>query len=120
MTQTPRSGGSDTRLGSWGRWSGTPNKYSKMIFEHGQGCWNGPQRTATVSIVLCVGTAQLCIHGRHSSASSPSQVRGEESSLVLSMNAELPYPNLCVFLIYTCYFLLLRNQLLVLLLDIQI
>jgi len=59
-TQAPLHGGSSTSLGKWGRWSGpSEDKYSKMKFEHGLGCWNGPSRSTEV--VLSCGTENKLI-----------------------------------------------------------
>jgi len=50
-SQRPKDGGSETSLGRWGKWNGPEsNKYARMKFEAGTGCWNGPARTTTVVI----------------------------------------------------------------------
>ncbi|XP_045468923.1 glucosidase 2 subunit beta [Harmonia axyridis] len=49
--QQPKSGSMETRLGSWGHWSGPDhNRYERMTFERGQACWNGPQRSTVVTV----------------------------------------------------------------------
>ncbi|CAL1281620.1 unnamed protein product [Larinioides sclopetarius] len=50
-SQIAKSGGSDVNLGRWGSWAGPEdNKYSKMRYENGQLCWNGPARSVTVNL----------------------------------------------------------------------
>ncbi|KAK7863853.1 hypothetical protein R5R35_003336 [Gryllus longicercus] len=52
-TQRSKSGGADTRLGSWSGWIGADDdKYRTMLFDGGQSCWNGPQRSTKVKL-LC-------------------------------------------------------------------
>ncbi|XP_021377266.1 glucosidase 2 subunit beta-like isoform X2 [Mizuhopecten yessoensis] len=48
-SQRPKAGGTETSLGNWGRWSGPDNdRYSSQLYERGQNCWNGPDRSVKV------------------------------------------------------------------------
>uniref|UniRef100_A0A8C8MC14 Glucosidase 2 subunit beta n=1 Tax=Oncorhynchus tshawytscha TaxID=74940 RepID=A0A8C8MC14_ONCTS len=51
VSQKPKFGGSETNLGLWGQWAGPEdNLYSMMKYDHGQGCWQGPNRSTTVKL----------------------------------------------------------------------
>ncbi|XP_021938600.1 glucosidase 2 subunit beta [Zootermopsis nevadensis] len=51
VTQRPKSGGADTRLGTWNNWVGPEDdKYLEMMYDKGQSCWNGPQRSTRVKM----------------------------------------------------------------------
>ncbi|XP_056144030.1 glucosidase 2 subunit beta [Lampris incognitus] len=51
VSQKPKYGGSETSLGTWGTWAGPEgNVYSMMKYEHGTGCWQGPNRSTIVKL----------------------------------------------------------------------
>lgn len=49
VVQSSKQGGSETRLGTWKSWE-TSGDYDTMIYDRGQSCWNGPQRSAKVHL----------------------------------------------------------------------
>ncbi|XP_067829171.1 glucosidase 2 subunit beta [Heptranchias perlo] len=60
VVQKPKHGGSETSLGLWGSWAGPEsNKFSVMKYEHGTGCWQGPNRSTLVKLSCGKETAVL-------------------------------------------------------------
>ncbi|XP_050423739.1 glucosidase 2 subunit beta-like [Adelges cooleyi] len=49
VTQQSKNGGPEVRLGNWNGWIGE-QKYRTMVYDKGQHCWNGPQRSTHVSL----------------------------------------------------------------------
>ncbi|KAH9388941.1 hypothetical protein TYRP_008290 [Tyrophagus putrescentiae] len=50
-SQRSKSGGSETNLGRWGKWSGPEhNRYERFLMDGGVQCWNGPVRSVTVHV----------------------------------------------------------------------
>ena len=51
VTQRSKSGGRETSLGTWVSWNGPESdRYSGMLFDNGEGCWNGPKRSTRVTV----------------------------------------------------------------------
>ncbi|XP_015603531.1 glucosidase 2 subunit beta [Cephus cinctus] len=51
VRQKSKSGGNDIVLGYWHEWVGPEqNKYSKMKYDRGLACWNGPTRSAIITL----------------------------------------------------------------------
>uniref|UniRef100_A0A183BT42 PRKCSH_1 domain-containing protein n=1 Tax=Globodera pallida TaxID=36090 RepID=A0A183BT42_GLOPA len=48
--QKERNGHAEISLGHWGKWAGPEdgNKFKAQLYEHGQTCWNGPERSTFV------------------------------------------------------------------------
>ncbi|XP_043253304.1 glucosidase 2 subunit beta [Colletes gigas] len=50
-TQRSKSGGNDITLGHWYDWAGPKDqKYSKMKYQRGLTCWNGPARSTVIDL----------------------------------------------------------------------
>eukprot|EP00730_Choanoeca_flexa_P012721 TRINITY_DN4556_c0_g1_i2.p1 TRINITY_DN4556_c0_g1~~TRINITY_DN4556_c0_g1_i2.p1 ORF type:complete len:471 (+),score=148.40 TRINITY_DN4556_c0_g1_i2:28-1440(+) len=51
ITQEPKNGGRQTRLGDWKGFVGpADDKYSMLDYSGGEKCWNGPQRSCKVTL----------------------------------------------------------------------
>eukprot|EP00052_Salpingoeca_macrocollata_P011881 m.91756 g.91756 ORF g.91756 m.91756 type:complete len:459 (+) comp18246_c0_seq1:23-1399(+) len=62
VTQEPKSGGKQTSLGNWKQWTGEGNnKYSEMLYDGGEKCWNGPQRSTRVTVECGVENTVLSV-----------------------------------------------------------
>ncbi|XP_015783720.1 glucosidase 2 subunit beta [Tetranychus urticae] len=59
-TQRSKSGGGETNLGTWGDWTGgDSDRYSRMRYENGVQCWNGPARSVEVYLKCGLNNALL-------------------------------------------------------------
>jgi len=59
-TQTPKSGGGGTSLGTWGQWA-EQGGATVMSYTNGQGCWNGPNRSTSVKLQCGTDTTILAV-----------------------------------------------------------
>ncbi|KAK9497641.1 hypothetical protein O3M35_004331 [Rhynocoris fuscipes] len=58
VVQMAKSGGSETRLGVWAGWQ-DERLHKVMIYDKGQACWNGPQRSTKVVVVCGLDNAVI-------------------------------------------------------------
>ena len=58
VIQRPKNGGRETSLGVWGEWEESPFLHSSMLYNKGERCWNGPERTTQV-ILLCGSESEV-------------------------------------------------------------
>ncbi|CAG7818739.1 unnamed protein product [Allacma fusca] len=64
------NGGGEVHLGKWNAWSGPENdKYTSMLYDGGQACWNGPARSVKVNVqcgtenkILSVSEPSRCVY----------------------------------------------------------
>lgn len=83
-SQRSKSGGSETSLGRWGKWvEKDGNKYSAMLLDNGQSCWNGPNRSVKV-ILHCSVKNELV------AASEPNRCEYEFKFLTPSACSTIP------------------------------
>ncbi|CAN0020376.1 unnamed protein product, partial [Bubo scandiacus] len=67
VSQKPKHGGAETNLGTWGAWAGPEHdRFSAMKYEHGTGCWQGPQPGHHGEAVLRDGDSGDGHHGAQS------------------------------------------------------
>uniref|UniRef100_A0A224XAH6 Glucosidase 2 subunit beta n=1 Tax=Panstrongylus lignarius TaxID=156445 RepID=A0A224XAH6_9HEMI len=82
VVQMGKSGGSETRLGVWAGWV-EDSQYKTMLYDKGQTCWNGPQRSTKVSLNCGLETAVI-------GASEPNKC---EYELILKTPAACKFPS---------------------------
>jgi len=86
-TQRSKSGGAEHNLGKWGHWDGPEgSKYSAMLYEKGQNCWNGPDRSTKV-ILSCGLNNELV------SASEPNRCEYQFEFLTPAACSQQPQPS---------------------------
>ena len=61
-TQKPKSDAGEVGLGHWHEWIGpVENKYSKMKYDRGFSCWNGPVRSTVVTLTCGIENKLLSV-----------------------------------------------------------
>lgn len=85
-SQRGKHGGAETRLGSWGEWTGPEeDKHSRMKFSGGQTCWNGPARSTEVflhcgseNVLSAVSEPNRCEYEMHFTTPAVCRLHGQQ------------------------------------------